>query len=371
MTRKQFLILVLALIVLGGASLALFWQDIASYQASGAKIGGRVLPEFKVADVTEVRLQDAKGSATLQRKESGWVVAERNGYPANAQAIGDFIIKLADLKITQADAVGESLWPRVNLAAPDAKEGGGLLVEFKNASGKVLAAAVLGKTVLKKDPLNPLPGAQDGVPAGRYVRTLGERPAVIVVNDPLNAANAAPGKWLSKTFIKIDRVKTLAVGPADAAPAWKIARDEEWGQWKFAAGGGDLYAGAAVSATNALGRLSFSDIALKPQDGGGKATQIVAETFDNLTYKLTLTPTGDKYLLKFAITGEPPKARVAEKGEKPEDKARRDKEFEAARKQLEDRIALERILSNWAYVLEKSEVQALLRDRSDLVVPKR
>ena len=35
MNRKQFLILVVALLVLGGVGLALVWQDIADYRASG------------------------------------------------------------------------------------------------------------------------------------------------------------------------------------------------------------------------------------------------------------------------------------------------------------------------------------------------
>ena len=64
MNRKQFLILVIALVVLGGAGLALFWQDIAHYRESGARIGARLLPELKLADVTEVRLQDAHEQVT-------------------------------------------------------------------------------------------------------------------------------------------------------------------------------------------------------------------------------------------------------------------------------------------------------------------
>ncbi|MGZ5261764.1 MAG: hypothetical protein ACXWC0_29460, partial [Burkholderiales bacterium] len=60
MSRKQFVVLVLALIVLGGAGFALFWQDISDYRASGAKIGAKLLPSLKVADVAQVRLRDAK-----------------------------------------------------------------------------------------------------------------------------------------------------------------------------------------------------------------------------------------------------------------------------------------------------------------------
>ena len=210
MNRKQFLILILTLVVLGGAGFALFWQDIAAYRASGAKIGAKLLPEFRIADVAQIRLQDAKTQTTLSRKDTGWVVEERGGYAADVQAIGDFMVKLIELKVTQAESVGPSLLPRVDLAAPGQGEGVGTLAEFKDKSGKVLASLIFGKKILKKDPVNPLPSAQDGVPAGRYILVAGAKNTVVVVSDPLNAVDAAPGKWLAKDFFKADRIKTLA-----------------------------------------------------------------------------------------------------------------------------------------------------------------
>ena len=317
-----------------------------------------------------MRLQDGKNQTTLVLKETGWRVEERGGYPADFKAIGDLMVKLLELKVTQSETVGESLWPRVELVQPGKDgEGAGTLVEFKDKAGKVLAGLVLGKLVLKKDPLNPLPGAQDGVPAGRYVRTVDAKDKVIVVNDPLIAGSAVPGKWLDKTFMKIDRVKTLALGPQGAAPQWKIARDEEWGQWKFAGGGGNLNGSAAVGVVNALGKIGFADIAVKPANAE-KTTVLVAETFDNLTYTLKLAKEGDNYRLNFTVVGEPPKARVAEKGEKPEDKAQRDQEFEENRQRLMGRIELEKILSNWTYIVQPSEIERLLLDRAQMVAPK-
>ena len=198
MNRRQFLYLVIALVVLGGAGLALVWQDIADYRASGAKIGAKLLPDLKIADIAEVRLQDPKHQVALARKEKHWIVQERGGDPASFQEISDLMIKLAELKVTQAEQVGESLWPRVDLADPAKGAGGGTLVEFKDASGKVQASLVLGKKVLKKDPMNPLPAAKDGVPAGRYVRIAGGKDSVVFVSDPLAMAVADPGRWLSR-----------------------------------------------------------------------------------------------------------------------------------------------------------------------------
>ena len=374
MSRKHFLYLVIALVVVGGAGLALVWQDIAAYRASGARIGAKLLPGLKIADVAEIRLQDPKRRVTLARQEKIWVVQERGGYPASFQEISDLMIKLVELKVTQSEHVGASLLPRVALADPDQGEGGGTLIEFRDGAGKVLAGLVLGKKVLKKDPLNPLPAAKDGVPAGRYVRVVGAKDTVVVVSDPLGKAEADPGKWLSKDFFKADRIRTLAAGPEGAAPRWKITRAEEWGQWRFAAGGGDLNPSAAVAAVNRLGALAFDDVALDPgKDSAGKPSVIIAETFDNFVYtvKLAAKGKGDEHWVSFTVKGEPPKSRVPEKGEKPEDKERRDNEFAESRKRLQERIAAEQALAKWTYVIGKRELEPLLRTRSEMVARRR
>lgn len=378
MTRKQFLILVIMLAVLGAAGLAVVWQDIADYRASGAKIGGKLLPAFKIDEVVQIRLQDAKAQTTLVHKGDRWVVAERGDYTANYPDIRDLMVKLFELKVTQSESVGSSLLPRVNLVAPaqgsaatvSPQEGVGTLLEFKDKNGKSLASVVLGKKVLKKDPLNPLPSAQDGVPAGRYVLVSGDKDKVVVVSDPLNAAEANPGKWLAKDFFKAERIRTLAVGPEGGAPHWKIARDVEWGQWKFA-GGGDLDASSAVGAVNALGNIGFADVAIKPEETE-KPIVAVAETFDNLTYRLRLAKkkSGDEYYLNFGVSGEPPGKRVPEKGEKPEERERRDKDFAENLKRLEERIAREQALSKWTYVAAGSAVEPLLKERAQMVARK-
>jgi len=371
MNRKQFLILLVALLVLGGASFALFWRDLSDYRASGSKIGAKLLPDLKVADVAQVELRDAKTGVTLVRKENYWVVQEREGYPADFKAISDLIIKLSDLKVVQADTIGESLLPRVELVLPGKGEGAGTLIDIKDASGKTLQAVVLGRKVLKKDPGNPLPAAQDGVPAGRYIRVLSGKEQVVVVNDPLTNAEAQPGKWLDKDFAKVDRIKTLTV---TGDTSWKIARDLEWGQWKFAGGGGDLDASAAVGAVNSLSQLSFNDVAtgVKLEDEG-KPVTVVAETFDNLTYTLKLAKrkSGPDYLLNVSVAGDPPAAREAEKNEKAEDKERRDKDYAESRKRLELRVARDKARSAWVYIVDAKQVAPLLKSRSEMVAQPR
>jgi Domain of unknown function (DUF4340) len=373
MNRKQFLILVIALAVLGAAGAAVFWQNIAEYRASGAKIGSKLLPDIKVADVAAVELRGPKSKVTLVRKENRWAVQERNDYSADFKAISDLIIKLIDLKVVQADTIGESLLPRVELVEPGHGEGAGTQIELKDSGGKTLANVVLGKKVLKKDPGNPLPAAQDGVPAGRYVRVLSGKERVVVVSDPLNNAEALPGRWLDKDFFKAERIKTLTVSGM-GGQQWRIARDVEWGQWKFASGGGALDASAAVGAVNALTQLSSSDVAVgvKPEEQA-KPTVITAETFDGLTYTLRVSQraSSDEYLVNVAVAGEPVRERPAEKGEKAEEKERRDKDFAENHKRLEARVAREKGLASWTFVVEGKQIAPLLRTREQMIAQRK
>jgi len=388
MNRKQFLILVIALVVLGGVGLAMFWQDIAAYRSTGAKIGARLLPGIKLSDVAEIDLQDATSKATLARKDKAWGVRERGDYPANLQELSDLMIKLAELKVVQSEAVSANLLPRLGLGAPAQKpkpapasatapapaeqaSGTGTRVELKDAAGKALGSLILGKVVLKKDPGNPLPSAQNGVPAGRYVMVSGTT-NVAVVSDPLNNAEANPAKWLDKSFFKAERVKTLTAS-SDGGVRWKITRDEEYGQWKFAAGGGDLDASSAVGAVNALSNLSFKDVATEPHPAADqKPVTITADTFDHLSYTVKLVRDGgEDYLLNFTVAGEPPRQRTPEKDEKPKDKERLDKEYAETLKKLQERIAREQALSKWTYVMESKAVAPLLKERAQLTAQKK
>ena len=383
MNRKQFLWLMLVVLLLGGVSLALFWQDITLYRDSGAKIGARLMPELKISDVAKLRLQDADKEVTLALKDKVWRVEQRGGYPADFAEISGLILKLLDVKVVQTETVGASLHPRLNLLAPDkaakdkgandkgAKEGTGTLMELSDASGKVLVSLVLGKVSLKKDPMNPLPNAKDGVPAGRHVLVAGRGDSVAVVSDPLEKAVTAPGAWVAKDFFKADRIRTLQLA-GEGASSWKIARDEEWGQWKFVAGGGQLHPSAAVTATNALGSLAFSDVVIDDKAGAGKAAVLTAETFDNLTYTVKLAPlaNGD-FVLRYTVAGTPPKTRKPEAKEKPEDVAKLDKDFADNLQRLEARVMLEQARSQWAYVVPGKMAAPLLMKREQMAVPGR
>jgi hypothetical protein len=377
MNRKSFLTLLAVLVVLGGAGMGLFWNDLNAWRKTDAKIGAKLFEKLAVNEIEKIKLTDGRGSVNLAIKDKRWVVEERNGYGANNQDIGDLLIKLTDLKVVQTEAVGDSLLPRLNLVEPgkapagDAKaaEAAGIRLELFDKSGKSAASILLGKKVIKTED-SPLP-IKPQTPVGRYVLMPGSA-TVLVVSDALVVAEANPGRWVAKGFFKAERIRSLTAGGEGGQ--WKIARPEEYGQWKFADGGGELDASGAVGAVNALAGFTFSDVAVDVKaDQMAKARTFVAETYDNLVYtvKFAKKPEGDDYYLSVAITGEPPRTRTPEKGEKPADKERLDKQFAEALVKLDERVKTEKELGSWTFVVPGKTLEPLLKDRAGLIAKPR
>lgn len=368
MNRKSFLILLFWVAVLGGAGLVLFWQDLNAWRNADARTGAKLFDKLPVNEVAEIRLTDGKGAVTLARKDARWVVKQRNDYSANAQAIGDLLVKLPDVKVVQTESVGVSLLPRLNLVAPgkDAKaENAGTQLDLADKSGKVIGSLLLGKKVIKTED-SPLPIKQQ-TPVGRYVLSPSSQ-TVLVLSDALSSAEAQPARWLAKDFFKVDRIKSLAA--SGDGGSWKIARSEEYGPWKFADGGGQLDPSKAVAAVNALSSPEFIDVAPDVKPGEfEKPRTLIADTFDQLTYtiKTSKKADGSDYYLSFAIAGEPPRERKAEKNEKPADKERLDKQFAESLKKLDERLKNERGLAAWTYVVAAKTLEPLLKDRAQLV----
>ncbi|MEK7835328.1 MAG: DUF4340 domain-containing protein [Pseudomonadota bacterium] len=372
MNRKTFLILIALLVVLGGAGLALFWQDLSAWRKADVKIGSRIFDQLPVNDVAQIRLKDGKGEATLALKDGRWVVKQRGDYSANVQEIGDLLLKLPDLKVVQTENVGEALLPRLNLLDPakaDKADNAATLLELSDKSGKVIGSALLGRKVIKIEP-SPLPIKQE-IPVGRYVLTQGS-PTVLVLSDALKNADAKPAQWLARDFFKAERIKSLTASGEGAQ--WKIIRNEEYGQWKFADGAGQLDGSAATAAVNALSSLAFSDLALGLKtENFDRPRTLVAETFDNLTYaiKLARKPDSADYYLSVTVSGEPPRERKPEAGEKTADKERLDKEFAESRKKLDERLKFEQGLAAWTYVIAGKVLEPLLKDRAQLTAAPR
>jgi hypothetical protein len=379
MNRKQLTIVLVLGVVLGGLGWWVVRRDAASYQSTGAGLGQKLLPDFPLNDVGQVVLTEGTNELTLARVEEVWKVRERYDYPANFSQIGDFLRKMWDLKVVQSEPVGTSQLARLQLLEPGkAGTNGGTLVEFKNDSGKAVASVLLGKKHMKKgDSSSPFGG--EGYPAGRYVLVPSNAKQVALISDALSDVEPKPDRWLNKDFFKVEKLKTVVVTHAVATNSWKLYREIENGELKLADPQGEekLDTGKSSSAGSALSYPSFVDV-VSPQakaEETGLDQPITAklETFEGFTYTVKIgKKTGeDNHHFAVSVAGDFAKERTPGQDEKAEDKEKLDKEFKEKLTKLEEKLKTDQAFAKWTYLVSKWTIDALLKERKDLLVEKK
>jgi len=366
MNRKQFIVLVVLVALVGGLAVVLKNRKSTSWESGEKPVGGTVLKDFPLNDVTEIVLKDKDASLTLARKDDRWTVKERNNYPANFDEISGLLKKVWELKPAQQPTVGESQLGRLELQMPGKGDKSGLLVEFKGQGGKALGSLLLGKKHMREGNASMGGGS---FPDGRYLMIPGKLDSIALVSESFSEIEPKPTEWLSKDFFKVEKLKSVNV-TTNGTESWSISRETESGEWKLAGLKAEekIEASATGSYNFLLSSASFNDVAV---DAGELKNPVKAtlETFDGFKYELTLAPKDgpEDYLMKFAVSANLAKERALVKDEKPEDKAKLDKEFKERADKLAEKLKLEKQFEGHTYLVSKFTVDALLKDRASFI----
>ena len=371
MNRKQLVTLLVLAALIGGAGLVVHSRRQTSWSGGDAAAGKKLLGDFPVNDVTQIALKEGTSEVTLVKQDDLWRVRERGDYPANFSRIGEFLLKARDLKIVQSEKVGVSQLPRLRLA-PGQGTNSPVTVEFRGRDGKSIQTLLLGKPHLTKPGRSAQPGEDEGWPDGRYVKT-GSSEDVALISDPLDMVQTKPEEWLDKDFIKVDKAKTIEVAYPAATNSWKLTRDTESAEWTLAGAKADEKpdAGKIAGVSNPLSSPAFADVlpADKLAGAGANPPAVVKiETFDHFDYTVRVGgKTNEDYPVTVAVTAEIPKERAPGKDEKPEDKARLDKEFKDRREKLEDKLKREQGFGRWTYLVQSWSLDPLLKERAQFL----
>jgi hypothetical protein len=380
MNRKQFFTLLLVVVVLGGACLLVYRNTQTSWHSADKSLGRKLLGDnFPLNDVALIAISQGTNQLVLARKDNVWCVRQRNDYPASFSEIRDFLMKAADLKAVESEAVGPSQLGRFALV-PGKGTNPPTVIEFKDQGGKELRTLLLGKKHMRKSAqAAPFGGemGEEGWPDGRYVQTGKGAGEVALINDALSNIEPKPDQWLNKDFPKIEKIRSIAATFANATNSWKLTRETETAEWKLAEAkpGEQLDSSKTSGVASPLGSLSFTDVAAgaKPEALGlDKPTVVTVQTFDDFAYTLKIgAKTNDNYPLTLAVAAHILTERQPGKDEKPEVKTKLDKEFKDNQKKLEDKLAQDKTCEPWIYLVSTWSVEPLLKERSQLMVEKK
>ena len=374
MNRRQFFIALAALAVLAALGAAVVLSERSAWTAADSRAGQKAIAGLRLSEVAEIAIVDPAGELHLVRGESGWSVRERAGFAAETDRIAALLVKLAELKIVQSEPLPASQRARLELLEPKGKvAGAGTLIELKDAKGGSLGRLLLGKKIVKSSPVASL-SRGEAEATGRYLVAGGEAGTVLAVGEPLTEVESKPEQWLVKDLLRADGAKSIS-SSKDGKQRWSVARETESADWKFAGSKERPDLQKATDLASSLGWVNLVDVVAEPakaDTGLDHAIVIKADTFDGLSYVLRVgKQVGDNYYVKVAVAGEPRKTRAPAKGEKAEDKAKNDKEFEERRKKLLEKLERERRFERWTYLVAKNGLDPLLRDRAGLMPEKK
>jgi hypothetical protein len=377
MNRKQFIILLLVLVVLGIAGLSVYRKQNASGGDNNPAVGKKVLPDFAYNDVALISLRQGSNQVNLVKKNDLWRVQERNDYPANYSEISEFLLKWKDLKVVQSEEVGAADLRRLWLT-PDQATNNPVVVDLKDQAGKGISTLLLGKKHMRKSnrpsPMGDI--GDEGYPDGRYVSVGANSKTVALISDPLSNVEPKPEQWLSKDFFKIEKPRAIAVVFQNTTNSWKLTRETETGEWKLADAKPEenLDSSKVSGVSSPFSSPSFNDVQAKSASGElglEKPTMVTVDTFDNFTYSVKVgQKTNDAYALTVNLTADLPKERAPVKDEKAEDKDKLDKEFKEKQKKLEEKLAQEKPYEGWVYFVSSWTVDPVIKERAQLMVTK-
>ena len=375
MKGKQLAVILILLAVLGGVALFLYSRNTSSWSKTATATEGKILT-FPLNDVSHLTIKDSGAELNLVKKDEVWKVKERFDYPADFDKVAGLIRKLWELHPAQDVKIGPSQLGRLQLTEPANDSNSGTLVDLRENDQKRLTALLLGKKHLRESDQSFAPGG--GIPAGRYVMALDGSNRVFLVSETFDQVQTKSEQWLSREFIKVGTPKSIAVAGANPAMNWKLARETDSGPWKLvdAKRGEELDTTKASSLAALLANPTFVDV-LDPktaptETGFDRPSTTRIETFDNFIYELRIGKLmGDNYPVFVTVTAELPKDRAPVKDEKSEDKAMLDQQFQAKRKELADKLSKEKKFDNWPYLIPKTTIEQLLKDRSALLAEKK
>ena len=368
MNRKQFILLLVAVAVIGGVSLVLYNKKTGSYQGS-TRTGQTILGTFDPNEVGHVTIKEGDKELNLVRGNDKWTVKERNNYPANFDQIAEFVRKMQDLKVVQTMRATPKQLEKLELSDKT-----GTAVQFKDDKGKALKSVRLGAKVMRQSSSQSPFGDDGGFPTGRHVMPEGSQ-TVAVVSDPLSSAEPKPEQWLNKDFFKVEKVKSISFASQTATNSWLLTRESESGDFKLAdVKPGEMFdTNKVASFANALSSPSFSDVVVdkKPEETGlDKPETLTLTTFDHFTYTLKIGKKSgdDNYYATVSVSAELPKERTPGKDEKPEDKDKLDKEFKDNKEKLEQKLKQEQQYTSWTYTIPQWTLESILKPRAELMV---
>jgi Domain of unknown function (DUF4340) len=294
MNARRLIMLAAAALVVAGAAV---WVTLRGGPERASASQGSVLASLgdTLDAVNEVRLQRGDGTVTtLQRRQGGWYVAQRN-YPADPGKLRSLLIGLSTLHAIEQKTSDPARYPALNVEDAAGAQSHSIRVDV--VAGGRTWSLLLGKPA---------------EPSGGYVRVAGAGAALLA--QPRIEADPQPAHWIKSDLLELEanRVQQVVMRPA-GAPSYSLTRDRRDAADLTLHGApvGRKPAGPAVvdAVAGALARLSANDVRARTAGSLENPSHATFRTFEGLQLDVDGTREGGASWIRIDASVDPDTAR--------------------------------------------------------------
>jgi len=343
MTNKQLATLALVAVVMVVLTTVLYTprrSKTGEFQSGAVFIQGLAPEKIKA-----IVIKDAEDTVTIEHKDDGFVIAEKDNYPASVEKINDLLVRCLDIRCKEkiTDSPDNHAELGVEEGGPDA-----VTVSFIGAEGKRIIGFVRGKSAERS--------------SGVYVRLLGRNDTY--VTERYFYIDTRPMDYIDKELISVEKSDVERVDVKTGEDAYTIARDEADKITLRQIPEGKQPKGSEYEYVfNALSGLQMSDVAKADSLDLQRDATFTCRLKSGLTYTVRSAEKDGKYYVKLSAQGPPVKSVQISKTESEEELKRKEALLLAVdtAKEFTPRHA------PWVYEISSWSAEKLRKPLSDLI----
>lgn len=221
MSKRNLLIAAVVLVVLAVAS-QLMEQSDNKYVDEN--IGKPLMPKNLVESFDEIVLRDPESVVHLRKDENRWVVAEKDGLPADMKQMLELVNNLTTYNVASLITTDEDRLPHFNLVYFDEEKAG------PDSSGSQLTLKKSGETIYRlmvgiSRMSNPEREGMPPTPDGSYIR-LKDGTSVYLIKENLNL-ETDPNEWVEKLLFSLHKKEVESILFELQGERFELMREEK------------------------------------------------------------------------------------------------------------------------------------------------
>jgi hypothetical protein len=324
----------------------------------------RLYPELldKLNDIASVSIEAARDITALARMDDGWVIANRDNFPANFSAVKLTLLNLAEAMVIDKKTSKPENYAKLGVSGVEDEDSDSVFVRVQDRDGAELASLIIG---------NERSGTTLGSP-NYYVRKSDVATALLAEGE-LNVS-ADPQQWMDTDLVNVatDRVRKVTINRNRETPI-VVSKDKRSDNFFALQGIPTGFTSKSRAVASSLGALlldvKFQDVAAGQRIEGLIPRAIAeVETFDGLVATLEQFDFQEHVYIRLRFEFNPdivvPDEQIEAEGE--EVAGGTPLEPPSVRDEVAD---LNAKVADWVYVLPDYKIRMLDKQFDDMIKP--